>query len=114
MEKFNEMKDKAGGMAEDAKAKAEDLYNKAKESPAGDKLDEVSDQVKEKAQGLISKLKGGAESAGLPWSLPATTRRADQSVRPPLPSFASASCASSRRSGATGPTSGPGHCGTRT
>lgn len=57
-DKFNEIKDKVAENADDLKDKAGDLYNKAKESPAGEKIDDVADSVKEKAQGAAGKFKG--------------------------------------------------------
>ncbi|WP_030160095.1 hypothetical protein [Glycomyces sp. NRRL B-16210] len=37
-DKFNEIKDKVADNADDLKDKAGELYNKAKESPAGEKM----------------------------------------------------------------------------
>lgn len=58
-DKFNEAKYKVADSADDLKDKAEELYNKAKNSPAGEKIDDVADSAKEKAQEAFGKLKGG-------------------------------------------------------
>ena len=58
-DKFNEMKHRVSDAAEDAKDKAENLYNKAKESPVGDKMGDMADDVKERARDAASKFKGG-------------------------------------------------------
>ncbi|MEU6857397.1 YtxH domain-containing protein [Glycomyces sp. NPDC046736] len=57
-DKFNEIKNKVSDSAGDAKDKAEELYNKAKESPVGEKLDDFADSAKEKAKDVLGKFKG--------------------------------------------------------
>ena len=57
-DKFNEFKDKAEDVAENAKDKAGDVFNKAKESPAGEKAGDFADSAKEKAQEAVSKIRG--------------------------------------------------------
>ena len=56
-DKFNEMKNKVSENAGEMKDRAEELFNKAKESPAGDKMDNITDNVKEKTRDVVGKMK---------------------------------------------------------
>jgi uncharacterized protein YdhG (YjbR/CyaY superfamily) len=56
-DKFNEMKNKLSANAGDMRDRAEELYNKAKASPAGDKMDGIADNVKEKTRDAVGRMK---------------------------------------------------------
>lgn len=52
-DKFNESKDQFSDNSEDMKDKADNLYNKAKGSESGDRIDDVSDSARERAQDTV-------------------------------------------------------------
>jgi vacuolar-type H+-ATPase subunit H len=55
-DKFNEAKDKYSDNAENARDRGEELYNKAQESPAGERLNDVTDSVRDKARDARDKV----------------------------------------------------------
>jgi hypothetical protein len=63
-DKFNEAKDKFSDKGGDMKDDAEDLYNKAKESPAGDKIEDVQESAKEKAHDAAGRMRGDRGERG--------------------------------------------------